>query len=202
MVLKVTPRDLEVLAPAGHYIALRIGFAFPMEEINAFPPRWVDHYTKNRLMIHDPVMHWGYTNTGTVRWSELAHKDTRGVLTMGAPFGLKFGLAVAVFDEKLDLGGQRSIASFARSDREFSDLEAKLLHTFIKRRHLEMVAPTNLTAAEIEALGMVRDGLRLKEIAFKLGIPKERSNSASRTLRLSSEQAPVHRPQLWPVSSS
>jgi len=170
MVLQVTPRDLEVLAPAGHYIALRIGFAFPLEEINAFPARWVDHYTKNRLMIHDPVMQWGYTNTGTVRWSDLAQMDTRGVFSMATAFGLRFGMSVAIFDEKLDLDGQRSIASFARSDREFNDLEAKLLHTFIKRRHFEMVAPTNLTTAELEALGMVRDGKRLKKIAFDLGI--------------------------------
>ena len=170
MVLKVTPRELELLAPAGYYIALRIGFAFPLEETNALPERWTDHYTKNMLMIHDPLVQWAYTNTGFIRWSDLKQNDLKGVLKSAATFGLRFGLSVAIFDDKIDSDGKRSYANFARSDREFNDLEAKLLHTFVGRRHREMLAPTNLTAAEIEALAMVKNGLRLKGIALELGI--------------------------------
>tara|TARA_B110000977_G_C10850713_1_gene405683 strand:- start:4 stop:207 length:204 start_codon:yes stop_codon:yes gene_type:complete len=33
-----------------------------------------------------------------------------------------------------------------------------------------MAPPTNLTMAELEALGMIKDGKRLKEIAFDLGV--------------------------------
>lgn len=45
-----------------------------------------------------------------------------------------------------------------------------MLNAYIVRRHSEMAPPTNLTKAELEALGMVRDGKRLKEIAHVLGV--------------------------------
>ena len=45
-----------------------------------------------------------------------------------------------------------------------------MLHAYVKRRHAEMAPPKNLTMAELEALGMVKDGKRLKEIAFDLGV--------------------------------
>jgi LuxR family transcriptional regulator len=168
MVRQMTPQDVERVSPSGHYIALRIGFAFPMEEINALPTDWIDHYTKNRLMLFDPVMRWAYANTGFIRWSDLRGDDPHGVLTMAAAFGLRFGLTVAVFDENLE--GHRSFASFTRPDREFEDLEARLLVAFLTRCHLEMLPPTNLTNAELEALAMVKDGKRLKQIAFDLGV--------------------------------
>jgi len=83
-------------------------------------------------------------------------------------FGLRYGVAVSVFDG--NDAGQRSFGSFARSDREFTDIEVKLLLAFLTRRHKEMEPPTNLTTAETQALGMVRDGKRLKEIAHELGV--------------------------------
>ena len=168
MVRRMTPEDVARVAPAGHYIALRIGFAFPMEEINAYPTEWIDHYTRSRLMLFDPVMRWAYSNTGIARWSDMRSDDPHGVLNMAASFGLRFGLSVAVFDENVE--GHRSFASFARADREFDELESRLLLAFLTRRHLEMLPPTNLTAAELEALAMVKDGKRLKQIAFDLGV--------------------------------
>ena len=164
----MTPENLAQVSPAGHYIALRIGFAYPMEEINAYPREWIDHYTVNRLVLKDPVMRWAYSNTGIARWSDLRHDDPLGVLGMAAAFGLRFGLTVAVFDNNPE--GHRSFASFARADREFEDLEARLLLAFLTRRHTEMLPPTNLTQAELQALTMVKDGKRLKQIAFDLGV--------------------------------
>lgn len=165
---RLTLEDLASVAPAGHYIALRIGFAFPMEEINALPPDWVEHYTRNRLMLYDPVMRWAYANTGAVTWQTLREHDERGVLGMAAAFGMRYGVAIAVFDDNAD--GQRSFGSFARSDREFDELEIRLLQAYLTRRHREMAPPTNLTRAELEALAMVKDGKRLKQIAFDLGV--------------------------------
>lgn len=168
MTLQLEPDQLRTLAPSGHYIALRIGFAFPVEEINALPPDWIDHYTQNRFMLFDPVIRWAYTNVGITRWSELEHDDPKNILTQAQTFGMRYGVTVSVFDGNPE--GQRSFASFARDDREFNELECKLLHAFIARRHLEMAPPKNLTMAELEALGMVRDGKRLKEIAHVIGV--------------------------------
>ncbi len=165
---KLETAQIQEIANSGYYLALRIGFAFPVEEVNALPAEWVEHYTKNGFMLFDPVMKWAYSNIGAKRWSALEVDDPRNVFGQAQTFGLRFGIVISVFDG--NAAGQRSIGSFARSDREFSDLEVNLLHTFVKRRHAELAPPTNVTMAELEALGMVRDGKRLKEIAFDLGV--------------------------------
>ncbi|MEN9013099.1 MAG: autoinducer binding domain-containing protein [Yoonia sp.] len=165
---QIETQQIEELAPAGYYLALRICFAFPVEEVNALPTEWIEHYTKNGLMLFDPVMRWAYGTTGSKRWSEMDLDDPRKVLGQAQTFGLRYGVAVSVFDG--NAAGQRSIGSFSRSDREFFDLEIELLLAFVKRRHAELAPPTNVTMAELEALGMVRDGKRLKQIAFDLGV--------------------------------
>lgn len=162
------PEEIGQLAPSGHYIALRIGFAFPMEEVNALPPEWINHYTKQRFALFDPVLRWAYSNTGAVRWSEFTIDDPKRVIAQAVTFGMRYGVTVSVFDSSSD--AQRSFASFTRPDREYNDLEVKLLQAYLKRRHSETAPPTNLTKAELEALGMVKDGHRLKEIAFELNV--------------------------------
>ena len=164
----IGPAEIQSLAPAGHYIALRIGFAFPVEEINSLPLDWVDHYTKNRYMLFDPIIRWAYSSVGALRWSDIPIDDPRRIILQAQTFGLRYGAAISVFDG--NAAGKRSFGSFARSDRNYSDIEINLLHAYVKRRHAEMAPPTNLTMAELEALGMVKDGKRLKEIAFDLGV--------------------------------
>ncbi|MCO4842556.1 MAG: LuxR family transcriptional regulator [Yoonia sp.] len=165
---QVEPQDVQALAPAGHYIALRIGFAFPVEEVNELPPEWVDHYTQNRYMLFDPIIRWAYGNVGMARWGELSEEDPRKVIAQAQTFGLRYGAVISVFDGNEE--GQRSFGSFARSDREFTELEMRVLQAYVSRRHFEMAPPKNLTMAELEALGMVRDGKRLKQVAHELGV--------------------------------
>ena len=162
------PDEIEQLAPSGYYVALRIGFAFPMEEVNAFRPEWVAHYTKQRYMLFDPAVKWAYANVGTIRWSELANDDPKRIMQQAQTFGMRYGVTISVFDSAAD--AQRSFASFTRDDREYSDLEVRLLHAYLNRRHNETAPPTNLTKAELQALGMVKDGKRLKQIAFELSV--------------------------------
>lgn len=162
------PEEIGQLAPSGYYIALRIGFAFPIEEVNALPPKWVEHYTNQRFMLFDPAVRWAYSNVGTCRWSEMTQDDPKRIIAQAQTFGLRYGVTISVFDGCAD--GQRSFGSFTRSDREYTDLEIKLLRAFLTRRHNETAPPTNLTRAELEALGMVKDGKRLKEIAYELSV--------------------------------
>ena len=162
------PEEIRQLSPSGYYIALRIGFAFPMEEVNELPTEWVEHYTANRFMLFDPIVRWAYANVGTSRWSEIALDDPKRILAQAQTFGMRYGVTISIFDGGTD--GQRSFASFTRSDREYTDLEVKLLRVFLKRRHNETAPPTNLTQAELEALSMTKDGKRLKEIAFELSV--------------------------------
>ncbi len=160
--------ELEQLSPVGYHIALRIGFAFPLVEINEWPHRWIAHYTMQRLVLRDPVMRWVYGETGAIRWSEIDDPDPHRVLAQAHAFGLRYGAAVACRDE--GPRGMRSFGIFARSDREFRDEELAPLLDHVTSLHIERAPPKNLTAAELEALGMVSEGLRQKEIAYRLGV--------------------------------
>lgn len=159
---------LQNLAPAGYYIALRLGFAFPLAEYNALPAAWVSEYTENGLMLFDPVLHWGYAHAGATRWSAMDTPDPRGVMSLAAKHGLRYGAVVVCGGEAGD--PQRSIGSFARSDREITDAELALLAKMMDELHRGMATPTNLTKAELEVLRMSREGMRLKEIASTIGV--------------------------------
>lgn len=160
--------DFATLAPSGYYIALRIGFAFPLAEHNALPVDWIERYTRQNFMLADPVMQWLYNNSGGIRWSEITLPDPRGVLVEARRHGLKFGVAIC-FDDP-GPKGQRSFGTFTRADREFTDEEMAFLGARLERLHKAAAPPTNLTRAELEALRMVKDGLLVKEIANRLGV--------------------------------
>lgn len=176
--------EFSFLAPAGYYIALRVGFAFPLAEHNALPKRWIERYTQQGFMPYDPVMRWLYENSGAVRWSEIALQDPRGVLTQARRYGLVYGVAISC--APMGAEGQRSFGSFARADREFDAREIDTLEAKLRRLHEATAPPTNLTRAELEALAMVRDGLLLKQIAARLAVSegaiKQRLKSAKNKL--------------------
>lgn len=156
------------LAPAGFYVAVRVGFAFPLAEYNRLPQAWVDIYTHNGLMLDDPMVRWAYDHTGAVRWSAITAADPRGVMSRARSHGLTFGAVVSCIDRAGD--GQRSYGTFARADREFADDEIAQLLAGVQHLHDTLAPPTNLTRAELEVLRMVRDGLKLREAATLLGI--------------------------------
>jgi LuxR family transcriptional regulator len=162
------PLDFSHLAPAGHYVALRVGFIYPMVEYNALPAAWVQEYTSGGLMVADPVLRWVYATTGSIRWSAIEISDPRGVMQRARSHGLNFGAAVAVMDE--DEPGLRSFGSFARADREFDDDEISEFEAGLLRLHRDHAPPKTLTRAELEVLRMVKDGLLVKEIAGILGV--------------------------------
>lgn len=164
----LSQEDVKALAPNGFYIALRVGLMFPLEEVNELPQAWSDHYIKHRFMLNDPVIRWIYANTGAIAWSGIDLPDPMRVLDQAQTFGLRYGVAVACFDGNKE--GQRSFGNFARSDREFDADEIRALHDYVMKLHHAKAPPTNLTNAELEALGMVKDGLRLKQIAHDLGV--------------------------------
>ena len=66
------------LAPAGFYIAVRVGFAFPMVEHNRLPAGWVREYGASGFIVHDPAMTWAYKNIGVARCSGLGVEDRAG----------------------------------------------------------------------------------------------------------------------------
>ncbi|PZQ51419.1 MAG: LuxR family transcriptional regulator [Rhodovulum sulfidophilum] len=175
--------DFQALAPAGFYLAIRVGFAFPMVEHNQFPAGWVREYTTSGLMVRDPAMAWVYRNDGAARWSDLEAEDRAGVLTLAKGHGLMFGAAVGCRDSA-GAGGQRSFGLFCRADREFDSAELARLRTLLLEAHREHDRPRNLTAAELETLGMVKNGLLMKEIAGMLGVSESAVKQRLKNARL------------------
>ena len=176
---------LSTLSPTGYFLAVRMGFVFPVYEKKTLPAKWIDQYTSRGFVLSDPVMHWMYQNIGAKRWSEISFDDPRGVLAQAGRHGLNYGVAICCADT--GDGGQRSFGSFTRADREFSDQEIGELSGVLKDLHRKMVPPRNLTKAELEALRMVKNGLLMKEIANLLGVSegavKQRLKNAKNKLK-------------------
>ena len=170
------------LAPAGFYVAICVGFAFPMVEHNQLPAGWVREYTASGLIVHDPVMAWVYKNSGAARWSELGEEDTQGVFEIAKAHGLNFGAAASCIDE--GDAGQRSFGIFCRSDRDYSAEELDLLSRSLVAVHQAHAQPKNLTAAELETLGLVKNGLLMKEIACILCVSESAIKQRLKNARL------------------
>ena len=161
-------QELSKIAPSGFFIGLRIGFAFPLEEMNTFPESWIKTYTSGGYMLQDPVLRWAYMNVGMSRWSDIPAVSDSPIMAEAAEHGLRYGAAVSFVDT--DGGGLRSVGNFAHDSREFTDDELDALVWAIEVLHKQSAPPSNLTAAELEALRMVKEGLRVKQIAFDLGV--------------------------------
>lgn len=173
-------RDLVAIAPGGHYIALRMGFGIPVEEINHLPDSWVKEYTRNGYAPFDPLIRWVHTHIGTIRWSVVEQSERSSILVRARAHGMNFGAVVSL--RVPDCGPQRSFGIFARPDREFLDDELKEVFKCVESLHFATLPPGTLTECEAEALGFVRNGKRLKEIAWQIGITegavKQRLKSA------------------------
>lgn len=162
----ITRSNLSDFAPRGHYIALRVRFFFPAEEENALPGEWVDHYSHSKLLLSDPALSWAYRNEGTMRWSDLKAHDPAGIITQSGHFGLKYGLVASHHDSH----GIVSYATFFKADEDYTKADAKRALAFLQSEHQRSAPPTNLTNAELEVLRAIRDGHRLKRVAFDLNV--------------------------------
>ncbi|HRO10824.1 LuxR C-terminal-related transcriptional regulator [Amaricoccus sp.] len=173
---------LDRLAPAGFYVAIRVGFAFPMVEHNHLPAGWIREYGASGFIVHDPAMAWVYRNSGVTRCSTLGIEDAQGVLELAKNYGLNFGAVSSYLDSCS--GGQRTFGFFFRSDREYEEGELEILHASLINAHQAYARPTKLTAAELETLSLVKNGLLMKEIASLLGISESAIKQRLKNARL------------------
>lgn len=159
--------------------------------------RWVEHYTTNAYVLRDPATLWGMAHTGAIRWSDPAFADPHGILPEAATFGLRFGLTVACGPSS-----SRSIAGFARSDREFLGAEVEAIQTCVQRMHDRFVLPATLTQAQLDALRCLARGdrnsdaaqrLGISESAFKARIVSARERLSARTTAEAIRRARDHR---------
>lgn len=153
------------LAPKGYYLGLHIRFAAPLIQHQTYPGEWSDFYSANAFALRDPTIAWGFSTTGACRWSALPIPDPFNILRDAADFGLVFGLTVSFGPIS-----SRTIASFARSDREFTDDEIAEISATVRRLHDITEPPESLTKAQKEALRCIAEGDRHAAAAAKLGI--------------------------------
>lgn len=113
---------LKDAAPSGFALGFHVIYTTPTYMFQTYPRVWLDLYAEKGYLMIDPIVHWGFENIGSVRWSELKAADTGGVLDKAAEFGLAYGVTVAI-----DSDGSRSFGGFSRADREFSDSETETL---------------------------------------------------------------------------
>ena len=166
------------LATAGYFIGLHIRFTSPLLTFQTYDQRWIDHYTENGYVLRDPMTAWGFSRTGWIRWSDPALLDPFGLFREAAQYGLNHGVTVAYGPIK-----SRTIASFAREDREFRDDEIDRIERSVKRLHDLSEPPEALTEAQIEALRCIARGDRMAAAAEKLGISESALKARISTAR-------------------
>lgn len=163
--LEVELHQLSLMAPAGYSIGLHIRFTSPLFMFQSYDQAWLDHYTEHGFVLRDPMVAWGFSTTGTIRWSDRSLPDPFGLFREAAKYGLLYGATIACGPIK-----SRTIASFARQDREFTDQEIASLAHIVERMHDMTEPPEELTKAQIEALRCIAGGDRIAAAAVKLGI--------------------------------
>lgn len=146
-------------------MGLHIRFTAPLFTFQTYDQRWLDHYTEKGYVLRDPMVAWGFSTTGTIRWSDPRLPDPFGLFGEAADFGLRYGCTVACGPIK-----SRTIASFARPDREFEDAEIAAIEHVVHRMHDMTEPPEELTKAQAEALRCIAGGDRHSAAAERLGI--------------------------------
>ncbi len=137
---------LNELAPAGWALALHVHFTAATFILQTYSQEWRDYYTKNGLVMSDPIVRWGFENRGYEFWSEIAKDDPGGVLKAAADHGLGYGIVTSVgTNESFSIGG------FARNDRpytaeEAAGLEAASLEIHNLTNNLKQLSPETAEA--------------------------------------------------------
>ncbi|MEL6549666.1 MAG: autoinducer binding domain-containing protein [Pseudomonadota bacterium] len=157
--------EIAHLSPAGYFLGLHIRFTSPLMTLQTFPQDWIEAYTAKGYALRDPVVAWGFGQEGPSRWSEIEIPDPFGILKEAASHGLRYGAVVPMGELR-----SRTIASVARSDREFSDAEIAVISHHVERLHKFTQPPERLTEAQITALRFIAAGDRHLAAAAKLNI--------------------------------
>lgn len=169
---------LTELAPKGYALGLHIRFASAHIMVQTYDPAWIEIYTGRGYMLCDPLVSWGFSTEGFVRWSELPFPDPHDVLGQARAFGLNYGIAVSCGPTS-----SRSIGGFAREEREFTDEEIATIADIVRVLHRESTPQERLTGPQAAALRLIAKGYRHAEAAAQLGISESALKARLKTAR-------------------
>ncbi|MFQ1700628.1 autoinducer binding domain-containing protein [Loktanella agnita] len=119
---------LKELTPAGYVTGLQVNYTTPRFMFHTYSKKWLEYYSQHGFVMSDPTVAWCFENLGSCRWSEL--NDPDNVLDAAAEHNMRYG---AVYST--DSGGSRSMAGFARNDREFTDQEIADMCELVEEMH-------------------------------------------------------------------
>lgn len=156
---------LSRLAPAGYSIGISIRFFAPLETYVEYPQEWIDEYTQNAYALVDPAVIWGMTHEGVLPWSKNKLPDAMGIFEKAKKYGLNYGITCSI-----KLNKRKSLGSFARSDRPFTETESELILESIKRLHIAHMPNEELSLDETKTLLLTSEGLTGKQIAEELSV--------------------------------
>jgi LuxR family transcriptional regulator, quorum-sensing system regulator SdiA len=165
------------IAPAGHFLALRIRGSSPLMSFTAYPQAWTDHYMANGYVLRDPITTWAMTLGGTIRWSSRMLPDPFGVFRQAAAHGLRFGASVAHGPI-----GALTVLSMSRGDREFTDAEIAEAKAIVLRLHALTELPKALTEEERAILSVLAEGGGTAGVAARLEVSDATARARIRTL--------------------
>ena len=143
--------ELRTLAPAGYALGFHIAYTTPKFMFQTYPKEWLDYYSSNGLVMNDPMVAWGFENTGAKRWSALA--DPAGVMKAAADHGIPYGVVVTVASND-----SRSICGFGKADAEFTDDEIASIEAAVQAIHDETADTAMLdddTVAQLKKMSIM-----------------------------------------------
>ncbi len=137
--------ELGKLTPRGYVLGMHQQYTTTKFMFQTYQRTWLDYYSQNGLVMSDPTVAWCFENTGTLRWSDL--EDPAGVMNAAAEHGMPYGAIYATV-----AGGSRSMAGFARDDREFTDAEITQMQELVDILHEATADKAKLPPETIEQL--------------------------------------------------
>ena len=140
-----TLNELREMSPDGYAVALHLQYTTSKFLFQTYKKEWLDYYSQNGLVMSDPTVLWSFENTGTIRWSDL--DDPAGVLDRAADHGFNYGVSIAI-----DTGETRSMAGFARNDREFTNEETTKMAAIVEELHVDTADQAQLSPETVKQL--------------------------------------------------
>lgn len=150
-------------APGGFAIGLHARYQTPALMFQTYPAAWLEEYSQDGLVIHDPTIAWAAAHRGVISWEDLKGRDPAGVFGKARRHGLVHGFALS-----LERGGSLSLGSFARPDRDYTAEEMRAIEATMAELH-------DATASAAPLSPATREALRSLSVAFTQPVPRSES---------------------------
>ena len=170
----------EILLKRLHDIAddgVAIGFGFgpqgqPGEHICTYDKVWQEHYWNQGLIYRDPVIAFGVSNLGAIRWSDVELTEPDNAVCQARDFGMRDGLVVSV-----QVDGERAIAGLATASRPSDSAISEARSILAGLQALKTgEAKITLTKRQREILRLIADGASASAAAHELDIDESTVN--------------------------